>query len=97
MPEVETFVSQLAARDRVFDVRPRRGPPPENQAGRALRAPAGRPLPGVLLLSRSCDAELDSVQDLLARTAVPVARVNSDELAGRNLLIDLTNKTVLFF
>lgn len=95
MPDIESFVSQLAARDRVFDVRPRRGPPPETQAGRALRASAGRPLPGILLLSRSCDAELDSVQDLLARAAVPVERVNSDELAARNLLIDPTNKTIL--
>lgn len=95
MPETESFVSQLAAPDRVFDVRPQRGPPPESRTGAALRAPASRPLPSVLLLSRSCDAELDSVQNLLARAAVPVERVNSDELAARNLLIDPMRKTIL--
>ena len=94
MPEIESFVSQLAARDRVFDVRPRRDPPPENRTGRTLGASASRPLPSVLLLSRSCDSELDTVQDLLARAAVPVERVNSDELATRNLLIDPTDKTI---
>jgi hypothetical protein len=95
VPEIENFVSQLAARDRVFDVRPRLALSPQRRTGRTLRAPASRPLPSVLLLSRSCDAELDSVQDLLARAAVPVARVNSDELAEANLLIDPTNKTIL--
>jgi hypothetical protein len=95
VPEIESFVSQLAARDRVFDVRPRRDLSPENRTGRTLRAPAGRPLPSVLLLSRSCDSELDSVQDLLARAAIPVERVNSDELAAPNLLIEPTNKTIL--
>ena len=95
MPDIDSFVSQLSARDRVLDVRPRRGPPPESRTGRALRAPARRPLPSVLLLSRSCDAELDSVHDLLARAAVPAERVNSDELAARSLLLDPSNKTIL--
>ena len=95
MPDIESFAGQLAARDRVFDVRPQRRAAPESRTGRALRAPADRPLPSVLLLSRSCDTELDSVQDLLARAAVPVERVNSDELADRNLLIDPMDKTIL--
>jgi hypothetical protein len=95
VPDAGSFAGQLARHDRVFDVRPRRGPPPGSLTGRADRVPAARPAPGVLLLSRSCDAELDSVQELLARAAVPVARVNSDELDARDLLIDPVNKTVL--
>jgi hypothetical protein len=84
------FMSQLTSRDHVFDVRPRRGPAADSRAG---RAPADRPVPCVLLLSRSCDAELDSVQDLLGSAGVPVERVNSDELASVDLLIDPVNST----
>jgi hypothetical protein len=95
VPEIGSFASQLAARDRVFDVRPLRDPSLDSPTARTLRASPGRPLPSVLLLSRSCDSELDSVQDLLARAAVPVERVNSDELSTRNLLIESTDKTIL--
>jgi hypothetical protein len=41
-----------------------------------------------LLLSRSRDAELDAVGALLARVQIPTARVNADELASADLLID---------
>jgi hypothetical protein len=45
-------------------------------------------LPCVVLLSRSCDAELDAVGGLLGRVGVPTARINADELTATDLLID---------
>jgi hypothetical protein len=95
VPDIESFVGQLAGRDRVFDVRPRRRHQPGSGTGCTPGAVATMPLPSVVLLSRSCDAELDAVQGLLARVAVPVQRVNSDEPAARDLLIDPINKTIL--
>lgn len=41
-----------------------------------------------MLLSRSCDAELDAVGGLLGRVGVPTVRVNADELTDTELLID---------
>lgn len=52
------------------------------------RAPAGPPQPGVLLLSRVRDPGLDAVQRLLRRAGVPVARINADELATADLVVD---------
>ena len=64
-----------------------RGPGPR-QPGAGERSSAGRAVPGVLLLSRSCDAELDAVAGLLAAAGVPADRVNADELASFDLLVD---------
>jgi hypothetical protein len=88
------FAGQLTASERVFDVRPRRGPAPEHSPRVAPGPRAGPAVPTVLLLSRSCDAELDSVQDLLGRAGVPAERVNADELAHADLLIDAGSGTV---
>jgi hypothetical protein len=45
-------------------------------------------LPCVVLLSRSCDAELAAVAGLLGKAGVPTARINADELGATDLLID---------
>lgn len=68
----------------MLDVRPGRPPPARRQAGTGTDPP----LPSVVLLSRSCDAELDAVGALLDTVGVPAARINADELAGTDLLID---------
>ncbi|MFE9424091.1 hypothetical protein ACFYNO_14130 [Kitasatospora sp. NPDC006697] len=52
------------------------------------------PVPAVLLLSRSCDHDLDAVQARLAATGVPFLRLNADELAGADLLIAPDHRTV---
>jgi hypothetical protein len=75
---------QLYTPGYVLDVRPRR-PPPTKRQGQASTSP---PLPCVVLLSRSCDAELDAVGDLLDKVGVPTARINADELSATGLLID---------
>jgi hypothetical protein len=90
VPDGAEFISQLTSPDRVFDVRPR-CPPPARRAGPAA---AGRPGPCVLLLSRSCDAELHAVQDLLGRAGIPVCRVDSEELAACDLVIDPASRAV---
>jgi hypothetical protein len=41
-----------------------------------------------VLLSRSCDAELDAVGGLLGKVGIPTARINADELTATDLLID---------
>lgn len=46
------------------------------------------PTPCVLLLSRSCDAELDGVGRLLTKVGVSAARIDADELAAMDLLVD---------
>jgi len=46
-----------------------------------------------MLLSRSCDTELDSVQKLLTAAGVRSARINADELAFADLLVDPNNRT----
>lgn len=60
-------------------------------AGSASRQ---RPRPTVVLLSRTCDEELGSVQALLGKAGIPSARVNADELAGASLVIDATARTI---
>lgn len=54
---------------------------------------AGRPVPCVMLLSRSCDAEFTLVQDLLAAAGVPSVRINADELAAASLDVHLADRT----
>lgn len=51
-----------------------------------------RPVPCVLLLSRSCDSDLDSVQDLLGSAGVRSARLNADELTAADLAVDPANR-----
>jgi hypothetical protein len=53
-----------------------------------------RAQPCVLLLSRSRDAEFDAVSRLLGKTGVPVARINADQLAAADLLIDPERQAV---
>lgn len=48
----------------------------------------------MVLLSRSCDAELDAVGDLLGKVGVPTARINADELAATGLLIDPARRAI---
>jgi hypothetical protein len=47
-----------------------------------------RPVPCVLLLSRSCDSDLDAVQNALAGAGLRAARLNADELAAADLVVD---------
>src|ERR1700722_6658176 len=75
---------QLRPSGYVLDVRPKRPPPAERPGAASARAP----LPCVVLLSRSSDAELAAVGGLLRTVGVPTARINADELAATDLLID---------
>lgn len=52
-----------------------------------------RPVPCALLVSRACDSDLDSVQDLLGGAGVRSARLNADELAAADLVVDPDNGT----
>ena len=79
------FARQLSSAGYVLDVRPEPGQQ-ERPAGRGLAR--AEPVSCVLLLSRSCDAELDAVGRLLGRVGVTVARLNSDELASVDMIID---------
>jgi hypothetical protein len=47
-----------------------------------------------MLLSRSCDAELDAVEALLAVAGIRSARLNADELGAVDLLIDPARRAV---
>jgi hypothetical protein len=84
-PDRRDFLSrQLHPPGYVLNVRPDRPPPAERPGEASTRAP----LPCVVLLSRSCDAELDAVGGLLSQVGVPAERINADELAATDLLID---------
>jgi hypothetical protein len=83
-PVPDFFSSQLGAPGYVLDVRPGRPPP----AGRPEKAGTSAPSPCVVLLSRSCDAELNAVGVLLGKAGIPAARVNADEVAAIDLVID---------
>jgi hypothetical protein len=85
------FTGQLSSPAYVLDARPQRARPVR---GRTAAVTAGRSSPCVVLLSRSCDAELDAVEDLLGQVGVPFARINADELAGVDLLVDPGNGSV---
>jgi len=52
------------------------------------------PVPCVLLLSRSSDAELDAVGRLAGKVGVSVARIDSDELSAVDLLVDPDRRAV---
>jgi hypothetical protein len=91
-PGADAFAGQLSSPGRVFDVRPRAGRA-DAVPGRPAR-PGGPAVPCVMLLSRSCDAGLRPVRQLLARAGIRSARVNADELAGTSLLVDPGNGTV---
>jgi hypothetical protein len=53
-----------------------------------------RPVPCVVLLSRSCDAGLDAVGALLTGAGVRSARLNADELTAASLTVDPGARTV---
>lgn len=48
----------------------------------------------MVLLSRTCDAELDAVGGLLGRVGVPVLRLDADLLGGLDLLVDPFARTL---
>jgi hypothetical protein len=82
-----------------MDVRPGRArlhPAEPVPAGHDAAGPATRqrPLPTVMLLSRACDTELSSLQVLLGKAGIPSARINADELAGMNLVIDADARAI---
>jgi hypothetical protein len=84
-PEPTAFLRQLRSPAYVMDVRP--ADAPHRAAGRAVSR-RGPPVPCLLALSRARDPELDAVGRLLRRTGVPCTRVNADELASLDLLLD---------
>lgn len=86
----DSFSRQLHSPGYVLDVRPNR-PPPAKRRGKASTS---RALPCVVLLSRSCDAELDAVGGLLTKVGVPTARINADELTATDLLIDPERRAI---
>ncbi|MGH3260455.1 MAG: ATP-grasp domain-containing protein, partial [Trebonia sp.] len=69
-------------------------PEPEPRRGRGTTATGRAAVPCVLLLSRSRDAELDAVGALLGKVGLPVARVNADQLADVDLLVDAGRRAV---
>jgi len=87
----EAFFRQLWSPRYILDARTQRAQRPP---GRAAAAPDDSPSPCVLLLSRSCDAELYGVERILAGVGVTSARLNSDELTGVDLLIDAGRRVV---
>jgi hypothetical protein len=96
-----TFGGQLGLPAVVLDVRPPparpgRGPVTTSTATAtdATATGTGGLVPSVLLLSRSCDGELDAVAALLSQVGVAAARLNADELAGADLVIDASRGTV---
>jgi hypothetical protein len=76
----------------VLDVRPdragsrprRREMAPEPHSTAVPAKPPGC----VTLLTRSCDAELDAVQELLSGVGIPTARIDADDLEDVDLLLD---------
>src|SRR5947209_13868065 len=64
----DAFSRQLRAPGYVLDVRPDRPPPARRrEAGPLEKGAGGVPVPCVVLLSRSCDAELTAVAGLLGK------------------------------
>lgn len=57
-------------------------------AGKPAATGPGQPAPAVLVLSRARDAELGEVTRLLRKLGVRCVRVNADELAQADLLVD---------
>ena len=85
------FVSQPSAPGFTLDARPWR----VQAAGICpLPGPPDQPVPSVMLLTRSRDAEADAVLDLLHRAGVPTSRIDADALAGLDVLIDMATQTV---
>ncbi|HMH91874.1 MAG TPA: hypothetical protein VK586_12425 [Streptosporangiaceae bacterium] len=73
----------------VLDVRPPGARPgPARRAGSG--AGAASPAPSILLLSRSCDAEMDAVARLLGRAGLRCARLDADQLGAADVLVDVT-------
>jgi hypothetical protein len=52
-------------------------------------------LPCVVLLSRFCDAEFEAIGGLLGKVGVPTARINADELAATDIVIDPGRRAIL--
>ncbi len=75
------FAEQLTAPPYVLDARtaPRRVPP---------RSRGGPAVPGVMLLSRAHDGELDAVGTQLTRANIPHLRIDADHLHNEELFID---------
>jgi hypothetical protein len=101
------FARQLSASGYVLDLRPGQGQQGQGQQGQGQRGQGQQEMPAreagsareeaercVLLLSRSRDAESDAVGGLLGKVGVPVARINVDQLAGVDLLIDPARRSV---
>jgi hypothetical protein len=85
----DVFSRQLDAPGYVLDVRPDRPQATaRREAGRRGKAAAGTPAACVVLLSRSCDADLTAVTGLLGKAGIRVTRINADELESADLLID---------
>jgi hypothetical protein len=87
-PGPGAFARQLAPPAYVLDLRPPSARPSPPARPAPPGGPAGPPEPGVLLLSRVRDPGLDAVQRLLRRAGVPVTRINADELATADLVVD---------
>jgi hypothetical protein len=79
--DVTDFAEQLTAPPYVLDARtaPRRVPP---------RSRGGPAVPGVMLLSRAHDSELDAVGTQLTRANIPHLRIDADHLHNEELFID---------
>jgi hypothetical protein len=75
----------------VRDVRFPRSP----DVGQLVCGDSQRPEPVVLVLTRGCDAEPDSVGELMARVGVPLLRLDADGLAEVELLADPSARLLL--
>jgi hypothetical protein len=84
---VTEFTGQLTTPRYVLDARPDR--PAASTEDHSGTWPGGRhPVPGILLLSRAHDAELDAIGALLARANVPSLRVDADRLDATQVLVE---------
>ena len=75
----------------VRDVRSPRSP----DVGQLVSGDPNRPEPVVLVLTRGCDAEPDSVGELMARVGVQLLRLDADGLADVELLADPSARLLL--
>jgi hypothetical protein len=78
---VTEFTGQLTTPEYVLEARRAPDQPPAWPGGK-------HPIPGILLLSRACDTELDVISALLAQVNVPSLRIDADRLDAAEVTVE---------